>query len=204
MKRTEAKGLIELIESEISSKSPESKILLQLKAEMKKKAPEETIVRTLSDLLRDRSDAVASVLFRLLSPGAATILSVAGAFICAPKQGSDVRNSNEESHGTLDDDDTRKAEIVDQLRLDVKEVFAAMKVLALDEDFGLVAFHSSVIDTVFRALDADIRGGGLDDLAFQHRRDIWPTEPTFSLTELVQKQCKIIENLRNHLGAEAS
>jgi hypothetical protein len=133
----------------------------------------------LEKLVQDRTDAIAGFLVKQLFPVA--------------------QGRPEEETAEAKREDQLKY-VLEDLKSRTRKVFNAIKTILLDEDFGLLAFHFSIVEGMRLALDNEVREGALKDLAFKHRRDIWPDESAFKLTEFYQKQNKHLDRVRENLN----
>lgn len=183
----ESASFLQMIQEKLGEKYQSSKIVSRLSREIRENAPRDKILKSIEDLTRDHLNEVARVIFDFVQPG-------------QPRTEAPSNSGADHSEAQLMENDAdRISRITEDIHAKIREVIDSIKVVLLDKDFGLVGFHSGIIENIRLILDDQIRDGEISDLAFKHRREIWPEEDVFRSTEFLQQQHQRVEKIKQNL-----
>ena len=184
--KRETGSVLAMIEKKIAEKQKSSKIVSMLSKQIRENDSEESLLQNIQHMIRDHIESISEVLLYLI----------------APEAGRKKKDTHTVSSHAIDNN--RIERVVQNVRESVSEVIDSVKVILLDNDFGLMGYHLSIIENIRLALDESVRNGEIRELAFKHRREIWREEKVFALTELYQQQYQAIDNLKRNLSLSSN
>ena len=186
----ESASFLQMIREKLGEKYHSSKIVSRLSREIRENAPREKIEKSIEDLTRDHLEEVAKVISHFVRPAQTGASS---------EKEPDTNEEHPDQALPHQSDEERISRITGELHDEVREVMDAIKVILLDKDFGLLGFHCGILENTRLILDAQVRGGNICALAFNHRREIWSEEKVFRMTEFSQQQHQCVERLKQNL-----